>query len=61
VTNGSNLESPVAIRQGYVEQSNVNLSDEITELMAVQREYQLSARAITSADTMMNLVNNLRG
>jgi flagellar basal-body rod protein FlgG len=61
VTNGSNLENPVAVRQGFLEQSNVNLSDEITELMTVQREYQLSARAITSADTMMNLVNNLRG
>jgi flagellar basal-body rod protein FlgG len=61
VTNGSNLESPVAVRQGYIEQSNVNLADEMTELLAVQREYQLNARAITSADTMTSLANNLRG
>jgi flagellar basal-body rod protein FlgG len=61
VNTGSNLESSVAIRQGYLEQSNVNLADEMTELISVQREYQLSARAVTSSDTMMNLANNLRG
>jgi flagellar basal-body rod protein FlgG len=61
VVTGSTLENPVAIRQGYIEQSNVNLADEMTELMQVQREFQLSARAITSSDTMMNLANNLRG
>jgi flagellar basal-body rod protein FlgG len=58
---GSNLESPVAVRQGYLEQSNVNLADEMTELIMVQREYQLAARAVTSSDSMMNLANNLRG
>jgi flagellar basal-body rod protein FlgG len=61
VNKGSILESPVAIRQGSLEQSNVNLADEMTELIMVQREYQLSARAVTSSDTMMNLANNLRG
>lgn len=61
VNTGSALESPVAIRQGFLETSNVNLADEMTELIMVQREYQLSARAVTSSDTMMNLANNLRG
>jgi flagellar basal-body rod protein FlgG len=61
VNTGSTLENPVAIRQGYLEQSNVNLADEMTELMLVQKEFQLSSRAITSSDTMMNLANNLRG
>jgi flagellar basal-body rod protein FlgG len=61
VDTGSLLESPVTIRQGYLEQSNVTLADEMTELITVQREFQLSARAITSSDTMMNLANNLRG
>jgi flagellar basal-body rod protein FlgG len=61
VNTGSTLETPVAIRQGYLEQSNVNLADEMTELMLLQKEFQLSSRAITSSDTMMNLANNLRG
>ncbi|MNT74198.1 Flagellar basal-body rod protein FlgG [compost metagenome] len=57
---GSDLEKPIAIRQGFVEQSNVNLADEMTELMMVQRAFQLSSRALTSSDTMMGLANNLR-
>lgn len=50
----------IAVRQGFLEQSNVNLTDEMTELTAVQRAYQLNARAITSSDTLMSLTNNLR-
>ena len=53
--------SGVSVRQGYVEQSNVNLTDEMTELINVQRAYQLSARALSSSDTMLGLANNLRG
>ncbi|MFC4777845.1 flagellar hook-basal body protein [Paenibacillus sp. GCM10023252] len=51
----------IALRQGFLEQSNVNLSDEMTELINVQRAYQLAARALSSSDTMMGLSNNLRG
>lgn len=59
--NGTNLESKITIRQGFLEQSNVSLGDEMTELLVVQRAYQLSAKAVSSADTMTNLANNLRG
>lgn len=51
----------VAVRQGFLELSNVNLADEITEVMLVQRAYQLNSRAIQSSDAMMNMANNLRG
>ena len=50
----------IAVRQGYLEQSNVNLAAEMTELLTAQRAYQLNARAIASSDTMMGLANNLR-
>ncbi|MFD1953921.1 flagellar hook-basal body protein [Paenibacillus thailandensis] len=50
----------IAVKQGFLEQSNVDLSSEITELINVQRAYQLAARALTSSDTMMNLANNMR-
>lgn len=49
------------IRQRALEGSNVNLTDEMAEMMQVQRAYQLAARALSSSDTMMNLANNLRG
>jgi flagellar basal-body rod protein FlgG len=50
----------VTIMQGYLEQSNVILADEMTDLISVQRAFQLNSRAITSSDTMMGLANNLR-
>ncbi|GIP35573.1 flagellar hook-basal body protein [Paenibacillus sp. J2TS4] len=55
------LERGISVKQGYVEQSNVNLGDEMVELMMVQRAFQLNSRAIASSDTMMQLANNLRG
>jgi flagellar basal-body rod protein FlgG len=60
-TISANSADRVAVMQGYLEQSNVNMSDEMTDLIMVQRAYQLNSRAITSSDTMMNLANNLRG
>lgn len=55
------LDKPISVKQGFLEQSNVNLADEMTELMTVQRAFQLGSRALTSADMMMGLANNLRG
>lgn len=54
-------EAGIAIRQGFLEQSNVNLIAEITELINIQRAYQLSARALSSSDAMMGLAVQLRG
>lgn len=48
------------LRQGYLENSNVDLAQELTELIQVQRAFQLNARALASSDTMMNLANTLR-
>ncbi|ANE46685.1 hypothetical protein SY83_10840 [Paenibacillus swuensis] len=50
-----------AIRQGFLEQSNVDLADEMSELMVVQRAFQLNSRALSSSDSMAGLANNLRG
>jgi flagellar basal-body rod protein FlgG len=51
----------LAVRQGFTEQSNVSLSDEMADLIQVQRAYQLSARALSSGDQMLGMANNLRG
>jgi len=53
--------SSISVRQGFVEQSNVNMADEMADLMIVQRAYQLSARALSSSEQMMGMANNLRG
>ncbi len=50
-----------AIRQKFLESSNVDLAWELTRLIQAQRAYQLNAQALISADRMMGLANSLRG
>lgn len=50
----------IALVQQSLEQSNVNIGDELTKMMQTQRAYQFQARAITLADQMQGLVNGLR-
>jgi len=41
------------IQQGYLETSNVNSVDEITNLITAQRAYEMNSKVITAADQMM--------
>ena len=50
-----------AIHQGSLERSNVELSQEMTNLIIAQRAYQFSARVVTTADEIEQLINSLRG
>ncbi len=58
---GQLVDAGILIHQGFLEQSNVELTTEMTELMTVQRAYQMNSRALMSGDNLMNLANNLRG
>ena len=57
--NGVN-RSRIAMQNGYLEQSNVDLSREMTDLIATQRSYQFNSRAVTIADQMLGLINGIR-
>jgi len=48
------------IRQGFVEMSNVQLVEEMTDLITGQRAYEASSKAITTSDSMLQTVNNLK-
>ena len=48
------------VRQQYLEQSNVDMTSQMTELLQAQRAYQLAAKALTSSDTMATLANGIR-
>jgi len=48
------------IRQGAIEGSNVDLAEEMTRLIRTQRTFQLASRALTTADEMEGIANNLR-
>ena len=50
----------VSMQIGTLEVSNVDLSKEMTDLIAAQRSYQFNSRAITIADQMLGLINGIR-
>ncbi|MBS8265604.1 flagellar hook-basal body protein [Mesobacillus boroniphilus] len=54
------LRNQIAIQQGELEQSNVDMSKEMTDLINVQRSYQFHSKSITLADQMLGLVNGIR-
>ncbi|QRG67352.1 flagellar hook-basal body protein [Brevibacillus choshinensis] len=55
------LEDGMAtLRQGALETSNVNMMEEMSQLVNVQRAYQLNSRAIGISDQMMGIANSLR-
>ncbi|KHF28236.1 flagellar hook-basal body protein [Anoxybacillus sp. EFIL] len=56
----NNNRNAISMQQYALEQSNVELATEMSELMITQRSYQLNARAITLSDQMMGLINGIR-
>lgn len=49
-----------SIRQGALEQSNVNVVEEITRLIAAQRAYEMNSNVISTSDEMMQTAGQLR-
>ncbi|NNU17424.1 flagellar basal-body rod protein FlgG [Parvularcula sp. ZS-1/3] len=49
-----------SLRQGYVENSNVNVVEEVTDLISAQRAYEMNAKVIETADQMSQRVANMR-
>lgn len=48
------------IYQNYLEGSNVDVATEMTNMIVANRAYEMSSKSIQTADSMWNLVNNLR-
>ena len=60
-SSGEKLRADKAqIVQGYKEGSNVDLAAEMTRLIRAQRAFSLAGRALTTADDMEGIANNLR-
>lgn len=58
---GTPSEDGVGIlRQGYLEGSNVNVIQQITDLISAQRAYEMSSKAIETADQMMMTANQIK-
>lgn len=48
------------IRQGYLEGSNVNIIQQITDLISAQRAYEMNSKVIETADQMMSRSSQMR-
>jgi flagellar basal-body rod protein FlgG len=48
-----------SINQGFLEQSNVNVVDEMVNMIIAQRAYEVNSRAVRVADDMLSQINNL--
>jgi flagellar basal-body rod protein FlgG len=49
-----------SLASGYLEMSNVQVVEEMVNMITAQRAYEIGAKAITAADEMLGVANNLR-
>lgn len=49
-----------AINPGFVEMSNVSVVEEMVNLIAGQRAYEVSSKAIQASDEMLQMANNVK-
>jgi flagellar basal-body rod protein FlgG len=60
ITGTPGLNGLGQIRQQFVEMSNVELVEEMTDLITGQRAYEACSKAITTSDEMLQTVNALK-
>jgi flagellar basal-body rod protein FlgG len=59
-TNGlPGLNGLGVMNQYYTEQSNVNVAEELVNLIAAQRAYEINTRAVTASDQILQRVSNM--
>lgn len=49
-----------AVRQGYLEVSNVDVVQEMVNLITAQRAYEINSKMITTSEDMLQIANNLK-
>ncbi len=57
---GPTADNTTLVKQGYLENSNIEMATEMTRLMRAQRALSLASRALTTADNMDGAAINLR-
>jgi flagellar basal-body rod protein FlgG len=59
-TNGLPGQNGLGVmNQYYIEQSNVNVAEELVNLIAAQRAYEINTRAVTASDQILQRVSNM--
>ena len=49
-----------AVNSGSLERSNVDITDELVQLIAAQRNFQANSKAIEAANTLTTTIVNIR-
>jgi flagellar basal-body rod protein FlgG len=49
-----------SVMQGYLENSNVNVVSEMTNLISAQRAYEMNSQVITASNQMLSTLTQLR-
>ena len=49
-----------SLSQGFLEQSNVKVVEELVNMIVAQRAYEINSRAVQTSDDMLQTANNLR-
>ncbi len=59
---GNAVAAPAAtkLKQGALEASNTDVSVAMTDMIEAQRTYQLTSKAIQTADQMMEIANGVK-
>ncbi len=60
ITGNPGTDNFAAVRQGALENSNVNIVEEITQLISAQRAYEMNSNVINTSDEMLQTVTQLR-
>jgi flagellar basal-body rod protein FlgG len=60
-TGSPGLDGRGSLIQGFLEGSNVNTVEELVNMIETQRAYEMNSKAISSADQMLQYVNNNLG
>lgn len=60
ITGNPGEDQFASIRQGAVEQSNVNVVEELTRMISAQRAYEMNSNVLSTSDEMMQTVSQLR-
>ncbi len=53
-------DTTVSLQTGYLEAANVQIVEEMVNLIAAQRAYEINSKVIQSADEMLGMAANLR-
>jgi flagellar basal-body rod protein FlgG len=55
-----NEEGAGKLQSGFLEGSNVQVVEEMVRMIMAQRAYEINSKAITTADEMLSILNNLK-